>query len=68
MTWILVVASLIGVVLNIKKNKFCFVIWLFTNFAWAIIDFYKNIPAQGVLFLIYAGLAIWGLVEWRRKA
>ena len=66
MTWILTALSLLGVVLNIKKQKSCFLIWGVTNAAWAIIDFRAGIPAQGLLFTVYFGLAIWGLIEWRR--
>lgn len=65
-TIVLTVLSLIGVVLNIKRKRICFIIWLFTNTAWAIIDFYKGIPAQGLLFTIYAGLAVYGIWEWRK--
>jgi membrane protein implicated in regulation of membrane protease activity len=64
-TYVLTVLALVGVVLNIKKNKACFYIWSFTNSAWAIVDFNKGIPAQGILFSIYAVLAIYGLWEWR---
>lgn len=67
MIWLLAILSLIGVILNIRKNRFCFVIWVGTNFAWAIIDFYEGIPAQGVLFLVYGGLALYGLYAWRKK-
>ena len=67
MTWILAVLSIIGVILNIKKNRICFVIWMVTNFAWAIVDFSEGIPAQGVLFCIYGCLAIWGFLSWRKK-
>ena len=65
--WFLTALSLIGVVLNIKKKKLCFIVWGFTNAAWAIIDFWADLPAQGVLFTIYFLLAIWGLIEWRRS-
>ena len=64
-TVLLTLAALIGVVLNIKKKKACFYVWLVTNTAWAIVDFYKGIPAQGILFSIYAGLAVWGIFEWK---
>ena len=37
--WMLTAASLVGVVLNIKKNKACFAIWAVTNAAWAVIDY-----------------------------
>ncbi len=67
LTGILTVLALIGVVLNIKKNIACFYIWFITNSMWAIVDFYKGIPAQGVLFTIYTGLAVYGIYEWRKK-
>jgi len=67
MIWVLAIFSLIGVILNIKKNRICFIIWIGTNFAWAIVDFYEGIPAQGILFCIYGCLAVWGLLAWRKK-
>lgn len=66
-TYFLTVLALIGVVLNIKKKIACFYIWLFTNASWAVVDFYKGIPAQGILFTIYTGLAVCGILEWRKN-
>ena len=66
-SWVITVLSLIGVILNIYKNKWCFVTWLITNLLWAIVDFSLGIYAQGVLFTIYAGLAVWGLVKWSKE-
>jgi len=66
-TALLTIAALIGVVLNIKKKTACFYIWLFTNASWTVIDFYKGIPMQGLLFTVYTGLAVYGIVEWKRK-
>jgi nicotinamide riboside transporter PnuC len=66
-TVFLTLGALAGVILNIKKKKACFYIWLVTNTAWAAVDFYKGIPAQGVLFSVYAVLAIWGILEWKEK-
>lgn len=66
-TIILTILALLGVVLNIKKNILCFYIWLVTNASWAVIDFYKGIPAQGVLFSIYTLLAVYGIYEWKKK-
>ena len=67
MMWALTALSLIGVVLNIKKRKSCFVVWGVTNASWAVIDFHAGLPAQGVLFTVYLGLAVWGMIEWRRS-
>jgi nicotinamide riboside transporter PnuC len=65
-TWLLTGLSLIGVILNIRKLRACFYIWLFTNAAWMIVDFHKGLPAQGCLFAIYVILAIWGIVAWKK--
>lgn len=65
--WAITVLSIIGVILNIKKRKECFIIWVGTNFTWAIYDFYIGAYAQSALFGIYFLLAIWGLIEWRKN-
>ncbi len=67
MEWLVTIFSITGVVLNIKKNKWCFVIWSVTNFCWMVIDFYKGIYAQAFLFLIYFILALYGLYEWSKE-
>ena len=66
-TTILTILAIVGVVLNIKKKVACFYIWTFTNASWAFVDFYKGIPAQGILFSVYTVLAIYGIYEWRKK-
>jgi hypothetical protein len=65
-TGILTLLALLGVVLNIKKKIVCFYIWFFTNLSWAVVDFYKGIPMQGILFSIYTLLAVYGVFEWRK--
>lgn len=65
-TWIITFLSLIGVILNIKKKKICFLIWMVTNASWCIYDFSIEAHAQSFLFLIYTALAIWGFIAWRK--
>lgn len=65
--WTTAIASLIGVILNIKKNRYCFYIWAVTNAAWTVIDLHAGIYAQSTLFFVYFCLAIYGIYEWRRK-
>lgn len=66
-TGFLTLLAIIGVILNIKKNKVCFYIWFFTNASWCIVDFYKGIPMQGILFAVYTALAVWGIFEWKKE-
>ncbi len=65
-TWGLAIASLVGVILNIYKMKSCFIIWAVTNLLWAAVDFYYGIYAQAALFMVYFGLAIFGMIKWSR--
>lgn len=66
-TWLVTLASLIGVVANIKKKQWCFFLWAFTNAAWCIVDFSKGLIPQAFLFLVYFFLALWGIYEWRTQ-
>jgi len=64
-TWLVAGASLFATWLNIRRARACFAIWLVTNSAWSIYDFVHGLPAQGVLMVVYAGLAVWGWWAWR---
>jgi nicotinamide riboside transporter PnuC len=66
MMLVLTVLSFIGIVLNIQKKRSCFLIWGITNAAWAVIDFKKDIPAQGWLLIVYTALAVWGWFSWSK--
>lgn len=67
MTWALAALSMVGVVLNIRKRRECFILWTGTNTTWAAVDFAHGLPAQGALMATYAGLAVYGWVAWGRK-
>lgn len=64
--WIICVLSIVGVILNIYKNKLCFYIWLVANVAWVIVDFYKGIYGQGVYFIVCVLTCIWGIKKWSK--
>lgn len=65
MMWALTGLSLVGVVLNIRRKRSCFVVWGVTNAAWAVIDLDAGLYAQAALFAIYFALAIWGFMVWK---
>ncbi|MBU0479088.1 nicotinamide mononucleotide transporter family protein [bacterium] len=66
-TWSMTLLSIIGVILNIKKKRICFVLWSITNVSWCIYDFTIQAYAQSFLFLVYLGLSIWGIFEWKKE-
>lgn len=63
--WLLALASLAGVVLNVRRRRESFAIWTCTNAAWCAIDAHAGLPAQATLMAAYTGLAVWGFVAWR---
>lgn len=67
-TWLITVASIIGVIANIYKKRWCFGVWLVTNFLWMVIDFSKGLYSQSFLFFVYFCLSVWGLIQWRKGA
>ncbi len=63
--WLVATASLVGVVLNIRRSRASFAIWIPTNVTWCAIDVAAGLHAQAALMAVYAGLAVWGYVAWR---
>ena len=66
MIWFLTALSIGGVVLNVRKDRRGFLLWIVTNLSWAAVDFSHELYAQGVLFVVYFFLALWGLVSWKK--
>ena len=64
--WVVTAAALVGVVLNIRKDSRCFMIWAFTNAAFALETWIYGAWNMTVLFSIYFVLAIWGLISWKK--
>jgi nicotinamide riboside transporter PnuC len=67
MYWLVSLAALVGVVLNIRKHVGCFWIWSFTNLVWACVDWSRGLYAQAVLMVVYFLLAVWGIWRWSQR-
>ena len=63
--WLVMLAALAGNYFVIKKNRWGFMIWFVTNWAWIVYDIHKEAHAQAAMMFIYAGLAAWGWFEWK---
>lgn len=64
--WVVTVTSIVGTVANIYKRRWCFGVWLVTNSLWTAYDVWLGAWAQAALMAVYTGLAVWGLIQWRR--
>ena len=59
--------SLIGAVLNVKKNIFCFHIWILSNVFLITINVIQHSYSEITLWVIYTIINIYGIFEWRKK-
>jgi nicotinamide riboside transporter PnuC len=66
-SWLITGLALCGTILNIYKNRCCFFVWLVTNSFFCLLDLHARLYSQAFLFLVYIGLAVWGLVKWKAE-
>jgi nicotinamide riboside transporter PnuC len=62
--WALTIASITATILNIKKYRVAFPMWIFTDSTWALYNFSKGTYSASAMFTVYAILAVWGTFEW----
>lgn len=67
MYWLVSLAALLGVWLNVRKHVACFYIWAVTNAVWTYADWMHGLHAQAALQAAYFALSIWGIVRWRKE-
>ena len=63
-SWMVTGFSILGTILNIYKNKWCFIIWTATNISWIAINLVLGMYPQVVLFSVYTATSIWGMIAW----
>ena len=66
-SWITTALCLTGTVLNVKKIKLCFWLWLIGNILWLIIDISNGLWSRAILDTVQGFLALWGIIEWRKE-
>ena len=62
--WLVTVAAIVGTIANVKRLRWCFAVWIFTNGSFALYDVYKTAYPQAALQAIYLCLSVWGLYTW----
>ena len=66
-SWITTAMCLTGTILNVKKMKLCFWLWLGGNILWLIIDIYNGLWSRAILDTVQGVLALWGIIEWKKE-
>lgn len=65
--WLATVASLIGVILNIRHDRRCFIVWGITNAIWVVVDASSGVWSQATLQAVYCVLSVYGFMKWKIK-
>ncbi|MGD9697463.1 nicotinamide mononucleotide transporter [Acinetobacter sp.] len=63
--WIAAVISLIGVVLNAKKNILCWPTWIISNTIWILYAYYTTQWPLFTLWLVFLFFNGYGWLQWR---
>lgn len=63
---ILTILSFLGAYLNLKKNKWGFILWVVADFFWGVYSLTIEQYGQTLVFFIYSFFAGWGYLEWHR--
>ena len=66
-SYVLAAVSITGTILNVKKIKYCFYIWAFTNTAWIVYDVYMHTWGRVPVDVINLIIAVWGIFSWSKK-
>jgi len=56
--------SLVGIILNAKKNIWCWVIWLFSNAMWITYSAIEGDVPSIVLWTLFSIVNVYGWVQW----
>lgn len=64
-TWCVTAICLLGTVLNVKKRRECFYLWILGNIAWLGFDLWSGIFSRAALDIVQLAFAVWGAWEWR---
>lgn len=65
--WLVTMLSLSGNVLNIKKKRSGFVVWVIANALWLAYDIYTGLYSRAMLDIVQTVFCVWGIIEWKDK-
>lgn len=65
--WLVTILSLYGNVLNVKKKRSGFVVWVIANVLWLIYDIWTGLYSRAALDTVQTAFCVWGIIEWKDK-
>lgn len=65
--WIATAISVFGSMLNAKKSKWCFYVWILANVIWLVYDIYIRLYSRATLDIIQTVICISGIIYWNKS-
>lgn len=65
--WICSGLSAVGSILNIFKNKICFVIWTMANIGFIYYDIEQKLYEQLTVWIVFIACNIYGYWKWSKE-
>jgi nicotinamide riboside transporter PnuC len=62
--WVIAAISIIGAILNIKKNKWGFILWIIGNIGWIVIDIIYGLYEQIPIWILFTFTSVYGFKKW----
>jgi len=65
--WLWAVLSITGAILNARKNKWGFMVWMVSNVGWIYTNVYYGLWAQIPVWIAFSVTSIYGWILWSRE-
>lgn len=65
--WICSAISIIGAILNARKNKWGFIVWIIGNVGWIIADIHYGMFEQIPVWIVFSAISAYGFYLWSRE-
>lgn len=60
------IVNIVGCILNVKKNPFCFILWGITNFILIFHNYNIGEYGQAAMWIMYLCVSVWGFNKWMK--
>ncbi len=64
-SWALAASAVTGAILNARKDIKGFYVWIAGNIGWVTYNIYIGEYALAALFVVYTGVSIYGIRQWK---
>jgi len=66
LAWIATGISILGIMLNARKDIRCWPVWLVSNVLWIIYFIVLANPPSIILWVVFSAFNIYGWIQWKK--